>query len=127
MNSGINPEAIFELAQKGFRIGVGASASLIEGLQNPQTYQQNLEKLRTNPTQLLEDLAQKGAITERDARTVVDQLTGNRFNSRPASEMTVTTTATTVSPDVQNELQELTAQLVALRSELQALKNQAMS
>jgi polyhydroxyalkanoate synthesis regulator phasin len=126
MNSNsFTPEALFQMAQKGFRVGIGASASLIEGLQNPQLYQQNLDRLRRDPNQFLDELAQKGEITEQTARNMVDQLTGNRFGTQPASQMTVNTTAVTVGPDVQAELQDLTAQLAALRSELQQLKNQS--
>jgi polyhydroxyalkanoate synthesis regulator phasin len=120
----MDPDTLFQTIQKGFRVGVGATTTFVEALQNPQIHQQNFEKLRSNPDQLIADLAQKGEITERDARTLVDQLIGNRLGNRPASEMTVTTTAVTISPDAQAELRELTQQLVSLRQELQELKNQ---
>jgi polyhydroxyalkanoate synthesis regulator phasin len=120
----MDPDTLFQMVQKGFRVGVGATTSLVEGLQNPQVYQQNWDKLNTNPDQLLTDFAQKGEVTERDARTLVDQIIGHRFGNRPASEMTVTTTAVTIAPDVQAELRDLTQQLVALREELQQLKSQ---
>jgi polyhydroxyalkanoate synthesis regulator phasin len=124
----ITPEAIFQLAQKGFRLGLGATSTAIEGLQNPQRYQQTIaqlsNQLRANPNQLLEDLTAKGEVTEREARKLVDQMIGDRLGTRPASEMTVTTTAVTIGPDVEAELQNLTQQLVALRQELQQLKTQ---
>ncbi|MBE9032624.1 hypothetical protein IQ266_23070 [filamentous cyanobacterium LEGE 11480] len=126
MNSGttITPEELFKLAQKGFRVGVGASATLVEGIQNPQLYQDNLNKLRANPNQLVEEFASKGEVTERDARTFVDQVIGDRLGTRPASEMTVTTTAVTISADTEAELKALTQELVALRQELQQLQGQ---
>jgi polyhydroxyalkanoate synthesis regulator phasin len=124
----ITPEAIFQLAQRGFRLGLGATSTAIEGLQNPQGYQQTIEqlrdKIRTNPNQLVEELTAKGEVTEREARKLVDQMIGDRLGTRPASEMTVTTTAVTIGPDVEAELQNLTQQLVALRQELQQLKTQ---
>jgi polyhydroxyalkanoate synthesis regulator phasin len=121
----MNPDNLFDLIQKGFRVGVGTTASLMEGLQNPQLYQQNFEKLRTNPTQLIDELAEKGRVTEQDARAFVDQLWQNRpGGNQPAGTMTVTTTAIPVPPDVQAELQELTQQLVSLRTELEQLRNQ---
>lgn len=120
----ITPEEIFQLVQKGFRVGVGASASLVEGLQNPRIYQENLDKLRLNPNLLVDELAAKGEVTERDARKLVDQVIGDRLGTRPASERTVTTTAVTIEPDTEAELKELTRQLVALRQELQQLKAQ---
>jgi polyhydroxyalkanoate synthesis regulator phasin len=120
----MNPDTLFQMIQKGFRVGVGATTVAIEGLQNPQVYEQNLQLLQTNPNQLLENLAQKGEVTERDARTMADQFIGDRLGTRPASEMTVNTTAVTIGADAQAELQELTQQLAALRQELQELKNQ---
>ncbi len=120
----MEPDTLFQMIQTGFRMGVGATTTLVEGLQNPQVYQQNWDKLNTNPDQLLTDFAQKGEVTERDARTLVDQIIGNRFGPRPASEMTITTTAVTIAPDVQAELRDLTQQLVTLREELQQLNSQ---
>jgi polyhydroxyalkanoate synthesis regulator phasin len=122
--SAMNPDNLFDLIQKGFRVGVGATASLVEGLQNSQLYQQNLEKLRTNPTQLMDELAEKGRVTEQDARAFVDQLWENRPGNQPAGTMTVTATAIPITPDVQAELQELTQQLLSLRTELEQLRNQ---
>lgn len=123
-NTTITPEEIFKLAQKSFRVGIGASASLVEGLQNPRLYQENLDKLRLNPNQFVEDLASKGEVTEREARTFVDQVIGDRLGTRPAGERTVTTTAVTIEPDTEAELKALTQELVALRQELQQLKAQ---
>jgi polyhydroxyalkanoate synthesis regulator phasin len=120
----ITPEEIFQLVQKSLRVGVGASASLVEGLQNPRIYQENLDKLRLNPNQLVEEFATKGEVTERDARKFVDQLIGDRLGTRPPGERTVTTTAITIAPDTEAELKELTRQLVALRQELQQLQAQ---
>jgi polyhydroxyalkanoate synthesis regulator phasin len=118
----MDPDTLFQIIQKGFRVGVGATTVLVEGLQNPQTLQQNLDQLRTDPDRLLEEFARKGENTEQQARTFVDAFVGDRMGTRPAGEMTITTTAVSVTPDVQTELQELTQQLVALRQELAQLK-----
>jgi polyhydroxyalkanoate synthesis regulator phasin len=118
----MDPDTLFQMIQKGFRVGVGATTVLVEGLQNPQTLQQNLDQLRTDPDRLLEEFARKGESTEQQARVFVDAFVGDRMGTRPASEMTITTTAVSVTPDVQTELQELTQQLVALRQELVQLK-----
>jgi polyhydroxyalkanoate synthesis regulator phasin len=119
----MNPETILQNIQKGFRVGIGATTTLVEGMQNPTLYQQNLDRLRTNPLGLVEELAEKGAVTEQEARANVDRLWANR-NGQPASEMVVTTSAVPVGPDVQTELKSLTEQLIALRQEIAALREQ---
>jgi polyhydroxyalkanoate synthesis regulator phasin len=119
----MNPETILQNIQKGFRVGIGATTTLVEGMQNPTLYQQNLDRLRTNPLGLVEELADKGAVTEQEARSRVDRLWANR-NGQPASEMVVTTQAVPVGPDVQTELKSLTEQLIALRQEIATLREQ---
>jgi polyhydroxyalkanoate synthesis regulator phasin len=119
----MNPETILQNIQKGFRVGIGATTTIVESMQNPTLYQQNLDRLRTNPLGLVEELAEKGAVTEQEARGTVDRLWANR-NGQPASEMVVTTQAVPVGPDVQTELKSLTEQLIALRQEIAALREQ---
>jgi polyhydroxyalkanoate synthesis regulator phasin len=119
----MNPETILQNIQKGFRVGIGATTTIVEGMQNPSLYQQNLDRLRTNPLGLVEELADKGAVTEQEARSRVDRLWANR-NGQPASEMVVTTQAVPVGLDVQTELKSLTEQLIALRQEIAALREQ---
>jgi polyhydroxyalkanoate synthesis regulator phasin len=131
-NPNFSPDALLQLAQKGFRVGIGMSATIVEGLQNPQRYQATLTQLQRDPNQAIEDLAAKGAVTEQEARKVVDGLIGDdlrsvidqRFGTRPAGEMTVTTTAVTIGSDTEAELQKLTQQLSELRQALQQLQNQ---
>jgi polyhydroxyalkanoate synthesis regulator phasin len=119
----MNPETILQNIQKGFHVGIGATTTLVEGMQNPTMYQQNLDRLRTNPLGLVEELADKGALTEQEARANVDRLWANR-NGQPASQMVVTTQAVPVGPDVQAELKSLTEQLIALRQEIATLRQQ---
>lgn len=123
----MNSDTVILLLQKGFRVTLGATASLVEVLQDPQKREQNLSKLRLELSQLAEELAEKGEITEREARTFVDGVLSQRQNPSSPAQTTVTTTATSVqtaSPEVQLELQELTAQLAAIRAEVERLRNQ---
>jgi hypothetical protein len=128
----MNSDTVAQFVQKGFRVGLGATTTLVEGLQNPQQLEQDLNRLRTNPSQFVNQLVDpasvdaleaKGTITEREARLVVDRFWAERTGNLPPSEMIVTTIATPVAPDVQAELQDLTAQLIALRYELGQLRN----
>ena len=112
---------------------MGATASLIEILQNPAKRDQNLSKLQTELTQLADELATKGEATEQEARKIVDSFLskpGSADNSqsyRPtAADTTVSTTATPVetTPDMQGELQDLTDQIATIRSDLEKLRQE---
>lgn len=128
----MNSDTVVQLLQKGFRVTLGATASLVEILQDPQRRESNLAKLRTELDQLAQEWAEKGEVTEREARTYVDTFIAQRRGTSADSPTTVTTTATTVppststtpSPEIQLELQELTAQLAAMRAELENLRSQ---
>lgn len=124
----MNSDTVLRLLQKGFRVTIGATATLIEVLQDPQRRDQNLSKLRLELDQLAQEWAEKGEITEQEARSFVDTLMAQRRSAsdRAASETTVTTIATpVVSPPTEVlELQELTAQLAAIRAELALLRQQ---
>jgi polyhydroxyalkanoate synthesis regulator phasin len=130
----MNSDTVVQLLQKGFRVTLGATASLVEILQDPQKREANLAKLRTELDQLAQEWAEKGEVTEREARSYVDTFLAQRRAGTVDSPTTVTTTATTItsestssstpSPEVQLELQELTAQLSAIRAELEKMRNQ---
>lgn len=124
----MNPDNLIQLVQKGFRVTLGATASAIESVQDAQKRDRNLELLRTDLNQLVEEFADKGAVTEVEARTFVDNMLAQR-NNQPASQTTQTSadtprgSETVVPPNVQLELQELTAQIAAIRVELEKLRN----
>ncbi|MCU0571298.1 MAG: hypothetical protein MUF49_32620 [Oculatellaceae cyanobacterium Prado106] len=122
----MNPDTLIQNLQKGYRVTIGATASLIESIQDPQLREENFNKLRHEPNQLIEELAVKGETTEQDARKFVDGMFGqSSWNQGSSTGTTVPTTATPVtSPDIQQDLQELTAQIAALRMELERLRSQ---
>jgi polyhydroxyalkanoate synthesis regulator phasin len=119
-----------QLLQKSFRITLGATAALVETLQDPYKRTENFSQLRTELEQLTTEWAAKGEITEQEARNFVQQLwdqLGNKQSSPTADssvEPSVRTPVENVAPpDVQLELQELTAQIAAMRAELEKLQN----
>jgi polyhydroxyalkanoate synthesis regulator phasin len=143
----MNSDNILQSIQKGFRVSLGATTSLLEilqdaqkrdqnlsklqsdfnqlstGWQDPQTREANLAKIRADLDQLTSELADKGEVTERDARSFVDHLVSQYGGGNSASNMTVNTTATPVVPSAsQIEIEELTAQLAEMRSELEKLR-----
>ncbi len=122
----MNPDNFVQLAQKGFHVTLGATAFLIETVQNPQQRDINLSRLRGDFTQLTEEWEAKGESAEREARQFVDGLLSQQFNQTNQSTSAPSTPAnsgsSTTSPDIQQDLQELTLQLASLRSELERLR-----
>ncbi|HEY9910098.1 MAG TPA: hypothetical protein V6D18_21090 [Thermosynechococcaceae cyanobacterium] len=121
----MNSETIVEQLQKGFRVTLGATATLVEVLQDPTRREENLAKLNQEWGQLSTDWAEKGKATEQEARSFVDTILSQ---TSPSASPTSTTgpAASESSPsapaDVQLEIQELTAQLAAIRAELEQLR-----
>jgi polyhydroxyalkanoate synthesis regulator phasin len=121
----MNPDTLFQTVQKGLRVTVGATTDLVESIQDATRREQTFNRLRTNPTQLIDEWATKGESTEREARTFVDGLLNQSpFNPNSAGTTTVNTTATPIAPDVQQDLRDLTAQIAELRAELERLRQQ---
>ncbi|MCT7959826.1 hypothetical protein NG799_04190 [Laspinema sp. D1] len=129
----MNPDNVMEFLQTGFRVGVGATASLLESIQDAQKREENLADLKLDVSDLTKKWAEKGELTEREARNYVDTLIEHqRSPGEPPSSATPPgasseppssppTSAT--NPEVYQDLQDLTAQIAALRSELENLQN----
>lgn len=126
----MNSDTVIRMLQRSFRVTLGATASLVEILQDPQKREANLAKLRLELDQLTREWAEKGEVTEQEARSYVDTFVAQRrgeMNSGTTVTTTATTVPTTVStppPEVQLELQELTAQLAAIRAEVERLRTE---
>ncbi len=126
----MNSDHLTQLLQQGFRVTLGATASLVETLQDSQKRNQNLSDLRSELNHLTQEWAEKGEVTEQEARNFVDTLLNQLSNqppsptSTPSPDTVATTLTQTTPPAVQLELQELTAQIAAMRKELEQLRNQ---
>jgi polyhydroxyalkanoate synthesis regulator phasin len=130
----MNSDQLLQLAQKGLRVTLGATASLLETLQDAQRREESFSRLKTEVSQLTEEWAVKGETTEREARHFVDQLlnqqSGYRDASPSGSNLSSPITAPPVAPpsaatpELQQDLQDLTAQLAAIRAELEKLREQ---
>ncbi|MGF1459728.1 MAG: hypothetical protein ACFBSG_11955 [Leptolyngbyaceae cyanobacterium] len=126
----MNPDTITETIQKGFRVTLGATASLVDALRDPEASQEKFGNISDFEV-LARELEAKGTDTEREARAVMDSMMSqvgqmpNPFAQPPASEATVDTYASPVADaSVQSELELLTAELSTLRQELESLKAQ---
>ncbi|MEG4799622.1 hypothetical protein QUB63_09665 [Microcoleus sp. ARI1-B5] len=128
----MNPDNLPQMLQTGFHLTLGATSFLIETLQDPQKREENLDKLRQSDLSLLaSELLEKGEMTDREARNFVETIfsgPGDRENAEsesgsPQQSDTATDAPpeSVVQPDVK-EIQELTAQMAALRAELENLR-----
>lgn len=120
-----------ESVQTGFRVAVGATASLIELLQDPQKQTENFNPWNSDWDELTKQWAEKGEVTEREARNFVDNMwnqqtaSGNSPSTdtpTPPSESSATPSDS--EPEVSSELQDLTKQIASLRAELEKLQQE---
>lgn len=117
----MNSDNLSQTIQKGFHLSLGATAALLESLQNAEKRQENLSKMQSDFGRLTEEWAEKGSLTEQEARIYVDTI----FNQQTAPNTTPAETVT--EGDFKTQVQELTAQLAALRAELENLQTQEKS
>jgi polyhydroxyalkanoate synthesis regulator phasin len=124
----MNSDNLVQLIQKSFRITLGATTSIIEVLQNPDKRQANFSEMRSKLNERMEDWETKGEVTEQEARRFVDVMwqqrqNGNSRSYNPADSSPVSPdNNSTVDPQVQTELERLTAQISAMRTELELLR-----
>ncbi len=115
----MNPDLLLQSVQKGFRATLGATATLAEGIQEPQKLQQTFTSLSSDFGKTVDEWAQKGEVTENEIRSVIERLLaqGNK------KDVVNQPNATPASPEIQQELQELTAKIAAIRKELEELRD----
>jgi polyhydroxyalkanoate synthesis regulator phasin len=123
-------DTLTQLLQKGFRVTLGATATIVEAIQDPQRREANLSKLTTELSQLAEEWEAKGVTTEQEARNFVDTVL-RQGNAAPADSYTPPPSSpasaapsTSAPADVQQDLQELTAQIAAIRAEIERIRAQ---
>ncbi|MFM7427069.1 MAG: hypothetical protein ACKO7W_19065 [Elainella sp.] len=126
----MNSDTLTQLLQKGFRVTLGATATLVEALQDPERRDASVSKLTSDLSQLAETLEAKGANAEVEARNFVSTLwpQGSSGPTGPASDAGGAPPPTApVQPEVQQDLQELTAQIAAIRAEIERLQRDGSS
>lgn len=116
----INSQNLIDTLQQGFRISVGAAATLVETLQNPQKRDATLQDIKEQWDARSQEWATKGTDAEAEARKMVETL----WQKRTGQSSTHQTTASPSPPpgDMASELKDLTQQLAELRSELESLR-----
>lgn len=122
----MTPDTVTTTIHKGFRVTLGATATLLEAIQDPQSSSERFSALGSDVSRLAETLETKGEVTEREARQFVDSLFGqmpNPFADSASSPPTVDTVATPIAdPTVQSDLAALTQELADVRQAIETLK-----
>lgn len=122
----MTPDTVTTTLQKGFRVTLGATATLLEALQDPQSSSQRFSALGSDVSRITETLETKGEVTEREARQFVDSLISqlpSPFSSPSSAPSTVDAVATPITdPTVQDDLAALTQELADIRQAIETLK-----
>jgi len=130
----MNTDSIIELLQKGYRVALGAGSTAVEAIQDPQRTSDEFSAIGTDWERLADKLEVRGALTEKEARDFVEGVSSQLpepfrgvasgfGSSAPTEPPTVTTVATpVVDTELQAEVASLTAELVAMRQEIEVLK-----
>lgn len=129
----MNTDTLTELLQKSYRVTLGAASSAVEAIQDPERAAADFSEIGTDWERLADKLEVRGALTEKEARNFVEGVTSQMpepFRSAspftpgaPAEPRTVTTVATpVVDTELKSEVESLTAELIAMRQEIEALK-----
>lgn len=114
---------VFDLIQKGFRVTVGAAATLLETIQDPQQRESTFSEFRTELQHRAEQWSEKGETTEQEARKLLEKIFQQDKYSKDAASQEIETSATEVKDsDLQNELKALTEEIMTLKTELAELR-----
>jgi polyhydroxyalkanoate synthesis regulator phasin len=125
MNTSTN---FFEIFQKGFRVTVGAAATLVETIQDSSKREVTISEFRTELQNRAEEWSEKGEMTEQEARKFLEKVFQKDKNTEDAGSQEITTSATEVKDsDMENELKTLTEQIVTLKAELEELRQKQSS
>lgn len=124
----MNNNNIFQSVRKGFQITVGATASVVETLQDPQKRSAAFTEIQSELEQKSEEWAEKGEKTEREARQILDSLLAkqgwrtSKQETAGSDSHSSGSTNTGNGQNIQSEIQDLTEQIVSLRNQLEDLR-----
>ncbi|MDE5074069.1 MAG: hypothetical protein O4861_19710 [Trichodesmium sp. St16_bin4-tuft] len=109
--------------QKAFRTTLGATSFFMETLQDSSKRDENLNKLNSDFNQLTEEWAERGEMTEQEARNFVDIILNQQNTQANTDSTTVSSSPNSAlglaQSDIQRDLLELTQEIANLRNDLQ--------
>lgn len=113
----MNSNNLFQFLQQGFHVTIGATATLMETVSDPQKREAALSHLQTEFSARTREWAEKGEVTEQEARKILDELLRQRNGGKERGNNSPSTQDTT---NVGSELRELTEEIISLRKELES-------
>ncbi len=116
----MNTDSLWQSIQTGLRVSLGATATILETLQDPQKRQESLVTLQAELHDRVQEWVAKGEMTEQEARNFVDSILQQQGNKSATPAKNPEETGQT---DAQQSLEELTDKIADLRSELENLRN----
>ncbi|MFO8038373.1 MAG: hypothetical protein R6U67_02875 [Sodalinema sp.] len=121
----MNPDTLMQSLQTSFRATVGAASTALESLQDAQKREENLQALQNQDWDaVVQRLAEKGEITELEARRFVDELLGSQSPDGPRTvDVTGEAEESTAEPATEEELEALSEMVASLRQELEQLRH----
>ena len=122
----MNGNSLIQVVQQGFRIAVGATADCIETLQDPQKRAEAFSEIQTELSQKTQEWSIKGESTQQQAKEFVENFMSQRGWSRngtSTSASSSTATPNSRGSNINSDLQELTEEIIALKLELERLRN----
>ena len=122
----MNNNSLIQVVQQGFRIAVGATADCVETLQDPQKRAEAFSEIRTELSQKTQEWSVKGENTEQQAKEFVENLMSQRGWSRSGTSTSTsssTATSNSTGSNINSGIQELTEEIIALKLELEKLRN----
>ncbi|MCL2929819.1 MAG: hypothetical protein O4807_00680 [Trichodesmium sp. St19_bin2] len=119
----MNPDDLTQIMQKAFRTTLGATSFFMETLQDSSKRDENLNKLNSDFNQLTEEWAERGEMTEQEARNFVDIILNQQNTQANTDSTTVSSSPNSAlglaQSDIQRDLLELTQEIANLRNDLQ--------
>ena len=123
----MNTHDILQLLRQGFQVSIGAATSLIEVLQNLQKSSDRFSELQIQLTQKVQELARKGEVTEQEVCRLMNEWLNQQQEERSSTftnensdgKLTFSSNGNKNAPET---IKKLTEQVIALRIELENLR-----
>ncbi|MGY6530471.1 MAG: hypothetical protein ACXITR_11140 [Cyanobacterium sp.] len=107
--------------QQGLRIAIGATASAVETIQDRERFNQKITELSRDLQARSEIWAQKGALTEEEAKKMIEDFFNQKNNPSTASN----SSQSGGSNPSKEDLRSLTQEVINLREELNKLNSKS--
>ena len=111
-----------QVMQQGIRIALGAATSCVETLQDPQKRAEAIAILQAELNQKTQEWSAKGEVTEAEIKAFIDNLIAQRNWQGGDNPSSTGSDSTRTSANSNSKLQELTAEIIALKLELEKLR-----